>query len=89
MEVFKPLVEHDLENSKMNPGRHKREIEKGLELLENNKQIVIRGADKGGGLVILNKSDYLDKLNRLVDDVETYEKLKGNPTDRYKAKLND
>lgn len=68
MEVFKALVEHDLEKRKMNPSRCKRELEKGLELLEKNKQIVIRGADKGGGLVNLNKSDYFPKLNRLVAD---------------------
>lgn len=49
--------------------------------------MVIRPADKGGGLVILNKTDYLAELNRLVEDRDTYEKLRGNPTNKYKAKL--
>lgn len=42
---------------------------------------------KGGALVILNKSEYLVELNRLVGDTATYEKLKDNPTDKYKTKL--
>lgn len=41
----------------------------------------------GMGLVILNKSNYLAKLNRLIHDVETYEKLGGNPTNKFKPKL--
>lgn len=40
-----------------------------------------------GGLIILNKSDYLAELNRLVHDAETYEKFGGNPTNKFKAKL--
>lgn len=38
-------------------------------------------------MVILNKSDYLAELNRLVYDAETHEKLGGNPTNKFKAKL--
>lgn len=37
--------------------------------------------------MILNKTDYLSEQNRLVEDQDTYEKLKGNPTNKYKAKL--
>lgn len=39
--------------------------------------------------MILNKTDYLEELNRLVSDQETYEKLKGNPTKEFKTKLKD
>lgn len=59
------------------PSRRKADIERGIRALEKKKQIVIRSADKGGGLVILNKSDYLAELNRLVHDAKTYEKLGG------------
>lgn len=87
VEVFKSVVEQDFKKLKVRPSRRKKDVERGLELLENKKNIVIRSAYKGGGLVILNKSDYLDELNRLVSDTATYEKLKGNPSNKYKAKL--
>ena len=44
-----------------------------LETLAKDKNIVITQADKGGGIVVLNSSDYLDKLKSLLADVETYE----------------
>lgn len=69
-------MEQDLENIQTKPSRCIREIERGLKSLEQNKQIVIRGADKGGGLVILNKSDYSAEINRLVHDVEMYQNEK-------------
>lgn len=80
-------MQQDLESLQIKPSRRKNEIERGIKSLERNKQIVIRGADKGGGLFILNKSDDLAELNRLVNDVETYEILRGNPTNKFKAKL--
>lgn len=85
-EVFKAFVEHDLEKLQINPTRRKREIEKRSRIIgKKNKQIVIREADRGV-LVILNKSDNLAELNRLVGDQEPYSKLKGNLTVKYKAK---
>lgn len=40
-----------------------------------------------GGLVVLNKENYTKEINRLVDDITTYEKLKWNPTNKYRSKL--
>lgn len=37
--------------------------------------------------MVLNKEDYNKELNRLISGKDTYEKLKGNPTKKLKAKL--
>lgn len=48
---------------------------------------MIRPADKGGGLVILNKKDYETEMERLLKTPDTYKKLKGNPKGEYEKKL--
>ena len=42
--------------------------------LRENSGIIITTADKGGGVVVMNKSDYVDKMNTLLSDVDTYTK---------------
>lgn len=40
-------------------------------------------ADKGGGIVLLNRSDYLRESYRLLSDRATYAKLKKDPTAEF------
>lgn len=40
-----------------------------------NEKIVIRNADKGGGIVVLNRDDYIEEANGLLSYNATYEKL--------------
>ena len=42
--------------------------------LRNNKSIVIKPADKGGAIVILNRTDYITKDESHLSDTITYEK---------------
>ncbi|XP_068127271.1 vomeronasal type-2 receptor 26-like [Hyperolius riggenbachi] len=44
--------------------------------LLDKKGLVVRPADKGGGVVVLNKAQYGEELDRLVKDEDTYEKLR-------------
>ena len=50
-----------------------------LQNLENDRSIRIMAADKGGKVVVMDKSMYDSKIENLLDDVQTYEKLKDNP----------
>ena len=43
--------------------------------LKRNKLIIIKRADKGGAVIIMNHHDYQNKCLALVSDSETYEKL--------------
>ena len=47
--------------------------------LENNEQVIIKQSDKCKGLVIMDKSDYVDKSNAILNDQENYNILGKNP----------
>ena len=46
-----------------------------LENLKNNKNIIICRPDKGRGVVNLDKEDYVTKMNAILNDHTTFEKL--------------
>ena len=50
-----------------------------LRYLSENRNITIKGADKGGKIVIMDTADYI-KRKLLVNDREFYEKLDANPS---------
>ena len=55
-----------------------RPIEKQMKALNNlvrNKDIVIQKADKGNNIVILNRSDYVSKLNKMLEDISKFKRV--------------
>ena len=44
-----------------------------------NMEIVVTKADKGIKVVIMNKLDYVAKLDDFVGDISTYESINSNP----------
>ena len=44
-----------------------------------NREIVVTKADKGNKVVIMNKLDYVAKLDDFVGDISTYESINSNP----------
>ena len=59
-----------------------------LKRLRNDKDIVILPADKGRVTVVMDKKDYTDKMDSLVNDKQTYEPLKRDPTPALQRRLN-
>ena len=59
-----------------------------LRRLRNDKDIVILPADKGRVTVVMDKKDYTDKMDSLVNDKQTYEPLKRDPTPALQRRLN-
>ena len=59
-----------------------------LRRLRNDKDIVILPADKGRVTVVMDKTDYTDKMDSLVNDKQTYEPLKRDPTPALQRRLN-
>ena len=51
------------------------------ELLHNDK-IVIRPADKGSGIVIVNREDYISKLREEMKNSDSYQETEGNRADK-------
>ena len=59
-----------------------------LKRLRNDNDILIPPADKGRVTVVMDKTDYRDKMDELVNDKQTYEVLKRDPTPALQRKLN-
>ena len=49
---------------------------KALNDLINNKEIIIKEADKGSAIVIMNKDYYITKIQEMLNDTENYEPMK-------------
>ena len=52
-----------------------------------NKDIVIRSADKGGAVVVQNRSDYINTCDSILSDVKFYQKLDYDPTEEFQTEL--
>ena len=48
---------------------------------------MILPADKGRATVVMDKNEYEEKVNSMLNGAHTYEKLQANPTSSYKRKL--
>jgi hypothetical protein len=58
-----------------------------LEELRINDEIIIRRANKGGAVCILNRIDYLKEGYRQLSDNRFYSKLDNNPTNEYRIEI--
>ena len=54
--------------------------------LRRNKQLVILKQDKGRGVVLLNKTKYVEKFFSIIN-TNKFKKLDKNPTISYEAKI--
>ena len=59
-----------------------------LKRLKTDENFVILPADKGRVTVFMDKTDYYDKMDALVNDKQTYQVLKRDPTRALQRKLN-
>jgi hypothetical protein len=60
-----------------------------LKKLKNNSDIIIKPADKGGGICVLNTQDYLTKVNTMLNDTNVYMPQVDHDTDGVKSKADD
>ena len=63
--------------------------QRALKRLKTDQNIVILPADKGRVTVVMDKTNYNDKMDSLVNDKQTYEVLKRDPTPALQRKLNN
>lgn len=62
-------------------------MKRGIESLRKRKELVIRPADKGGGVVLQSKEKYMAEIDRQLGDGNTYQQLRSNPTSTNKKEL--
>ena len=60
---------------------------KAIEDLRKDENIMILPADEGRTTVVMDKQEYLDKCNSMLQDTKTYKKLKHDPTAKYKREV--
>lgn len=63
--IFRDLVLQELEAKKI-WCQPQGDLLRGVRSLCDNKDLVIRPADKGGGIVLLKKADYINEMNLLL-----------------------
>ncbi|XP_069472857.1 uncharacterized protein [Ambystoma mexicanum] len=80
------ILEKDTEKEKIfqNLSRKEKTTLKGLLV---NDSIIIRKADKGGAVVILNRKDYIDECMRQLEDGQSYQRLDENPTQKLETMI--
>ena len=61
----------------------------GLTFYLTDENIAILPADKERVTVVMDKTDYNDKMDSLVNDKQTYEVVKRDPTPALQPKLNN
>ena len=62
---------------------------KALLDLANDASIIIKPADKGGAIIIMNSNDYSEACLNSLLNTDFYEELPNDANPEYKAKIND
>ncbi|CAG2218430.1 unnamed protein product [Mytilus edulis] len=75
LDSFIDTISINYHNTKQNLSRREK---KSLEELKNNPSIILKEADKGGGIVIMDKTFYREKVLEQLNDNEYYTKLRKN-----------
>ena len=65
-----------------------RRFTKALSELKKDDELHITKADKSNAVVIMNKVDYIDKLDQLLSDENTYSQLRKNPNEGIISNFN-
>ncbi|PFX25073.1 ATP-dependent DNA helicase PIF1 [Stylophora pistillata] len=88
MDNIRSRIASTIQSTSLNDSNLTRDEQRALKRLRNDENIVILPADKGRVTVVMDKTDYHDKMDALVNDKRTYEELKRDPTPALQRKLN-
>ena len=86
---FISMIESYPSSSKRNKIIHNVSLEerKAITSLRNNRDILIKKADKGSATVIMNRNYYRDKIMEMLSDVNTYNEIPNNIDKNIIAKI--
>ena len=91
VETYCRLVELEFENhikkKTFSPHNLTKNQQEALSELESNRSIVIKAADKGGAIVIMDKCNYDNEVLKQLENTMFYQKLKCDPTKEYLKEL--
>lgn len=61
--------------------------QRALEILSTRTDVIIKPADKGGAIVVMNQTDYNTEAQRQLSDTSFYQPLPADPTLEYKERV--
>jgi len=79
---------HKKNNNNKFQSKIQKNMNKTKQFIKDNPQITILKPDKSNKTVIMNTSDYDNKINELLSDKTIYKKLKTDPTKSFQIKNN-
>ena len=83
----KKILDHNFENpSQRNLTKNE---QKALENLRSYEDIIIKQADKGSAVVVIDKETYIKEARRQLDDRAVYTPLDGDPTEDMAEIINE
>ncbi|XP_060556022.1 uncharacterized protein LOC132716717 [Ruditapes philippinarum] len=92
LDAFLSIVHHDILTIKQSPNTNYNitpDEYLAITKLQQNKDIIIKQADKGGAIVILNKSDYIVEGLRQLNDKITYRTTPYDLTNKSTREINN
>ena len=72
---------------KYTPSKSSLKKQKNLLKLRSQKDIIIKHPDKGNGIVVLNRSEYVKSMTELISDKKKSKKLTYDPTIKQEQAL--
>ena len=63
-------------------------LREAAKTLKSNEELIIRKADKSSVYVLLDKSEYFEKLNDILSDTTKFQKISRDPTTQLKQEAN-
>ena len=79
-------VSQALKNAKLPERNLNGRMLKAIKDLQRSDNIVILPADKGNATVVMDRTQYVEKMENMLKD-QTYRKLKGDPTSKVENKI--
>ena len=92
IEVYLSVIEQqimDIEEGGSNFSNLSFEEREALKGLRNDSEIIIKSADKGSGVVVWDREDYLKEADSQLSDHSVYEKIDYDPSSELLVKISD
>ncbi|CAG5073494.1 Protein of unknown function, partial [Cotesia congregata] len=63
----------------------RKNIMKTRRFLREHDELIVTRSDKGGSTVVMSKEEYINGMNNMLSDTNTYEKLTKDPTSKFQS----
>ena len=90
IEIYLSTIEHqilDIQEEGQNFSNLSKEENLALKSLQNDPNIIIKSADKGSGVVVWDREDYLREADLQLSDTNIYEKIDYDPSSELLDKI--